>query len=81
MIEELKQKGVLRIIANQKWEDVNRPLYKMEAEGKRIGIFHLGVGAPLAAALMEEVIARGCRKFIACGGTGFSIRRLMWEKS
>lgn len=70
VIEELKQNGVLRIIANQKWEDLNRPLYEMEAEGKRIGVFHLGVGAPLAAALMEEVIPRGCRKFIACGGTG-----------
>lgn len=70
VIEDLKQKGALRIIAYEKWEDLNRPLYEMEVNGKRIGVFQPGVGAPLAAALMEEVIARGCRKFIACGGTG-----------
>lgn len=29
-----------------------------------------GVGAPLAAGMLEELIARGCRKFIACGGAG-----------
>jgi uridine phosphorylase len=33
-------------------------------------LFHPGVGAPLAAAMLDEVIADGCRKFIACGGAG-----------
>ena len=42
----------------------------MEVEGKRLAVFHPGVGAPLAAAMLEEVIALGCRKFIACGGRG-----------
>ncbi len=28
------------------------------------------MGAPLAGALLEEVIALGCRYFIACGGAG-----------
>ena len=31
---------------------------------------HPGVGAPLAAAFMEEVIALGGHKIIACGGCG-----------
>ena len=31
---------------------------------------HPGVGAPLAAGFLEELIARGCRTFIACGGAG-----------
>lgn len=35
-----------------------------------MGVFQPGVGAPLAAALMEEVIASGCRRIIACGGAG-----------
>jgi len=35
-----------------------------------LAFFHPGVGAPLAAGLLEEVIAFGCRKFIACGGCG-----------
>jgi len=70
VIEDLKQKGKLRTIAHQKWEDLNRPLYELDVGGRRIGVFQPGVGAPLAAGLMEEVIARGCRKIIACGGAG-----------
>jgi uridine phosphorylase len=33
-------------------------------------IVHPGVGAPLAAGFLEELIARGCRSFVACGGAG-----------
>ena len=46
------------------------PLYEMTINGSRLAVFHPGVGAPLAAAFMEELIALGCRKFIACGGCG-----------
>jgi len=46
------------------------PLYEIEVEGRRLAVFHPGVGAPIAAALLEELIALGCRKFIACGGAG-----------
>ena len=49
---------------------MERPLYEVETNGTKIGVFQPGVGAPLAAALMEEVIVRGCRKIIACGGSG-----------
>lgn len=33
-------------------------------------MFHPGVGAPMAAGMMEEAIATGCRKLMACGGAG-----------
>lgn len=46
------------------------PLYEMEVDGARLAFFHPGVGAPLAAGLLEETIALGCRKFVACGGAG-----------
>jgi len=46
------------------------PFYEMTFEGKRLAFFHPGIGAPLAIGLFEEAIARGCRKFIACGGCG-----------
>ena len=29
-----------------------------------------GVGAPLAAGFLEELVARGARSFVACGGAG-----------
>lgn len=45
-------------------------IYELEFSGKKVAFFHPGVGAPLAAALLEEVIALGCKKFIACGGAG-----------
>jgi uridine phosphorylase len=46
------------------------PVYQIEVEGKPLAILHPGVGAPLAGAFLDELIALGCRKFIACGGAG-----------
>jgi uridine phosphorylase len=48
----------------------DHPLFTMEYKGNTLAMLHSGVGAPLAAAMLEEVIARGGRKFIACGGAG-----------
>lgn len=36
----------------------------------RVALFHPGVGAPLAAGILEEIIALGCSNFVACGGAG-----------
>jgi uridine phosphorylase len=38
--------------------------------GEDIGVFALGVGAPLAAGLFEELIALGAEEFLCCGGAG-----------
>jgi uridine phosphorylase len=46
------------------------PLYSLDIGGRRLAVFHPGVGAPLAAGLLEEVIALGCKKFVVCGGAG-----------
>ena len=46
------------------------PVYEVAIGGQRLAVVHPGVGAPLAAAFLEELIARGCRAFIACGGAG-----------
>jgi uridine phosphorylase len=35
-----------------------------------LAFFHPGIGAPLAVGMLEEMIARGCQKFIAVGGCG-----------
>jgi len=52
------------------WEDGPHPIYEITYQGERLAFYHPGVGAPLSAALLEEAIAFGCRKFIACGGAG-----------
>jgi len=47
-------------IATQRSEMGEHPLYEIAVGGRRLAFFHPGVGAPLAAGLLEEMIARGC---------------------
>jgi uridine phosphorylase len=59
-----------RVVAENRWEDGTHPLLELEHEGERLAVLHSGVGAPLAAGLLEEVVAMGCRAFVVCGGAG-----------
>ncbi|MHB8647425.1 MAG: nucleoside phosphorylase [Thermomicrobiales bacterium] len=70
VIAQMRQEGRAREIAFMRSEIGSHPLYEIEHNGQPLALFHPGVGAPLAACLLEEVIAHGCRKFIACGGAG-----------
>lgn len=70
VITKIFKQGKSKIINYLQSEMGKHPVYEMVLKGKRITFFHPGVGAPLAAALLEEVIALGCKKFIACGGAG-----------
>jgi uridine phosphorylase len=58
------------VLAHQRSEIGLHPIYEIDFQGRPVAFFHPGVGASLAAGLLEEVIARGGRKFIACGGAG-----------
>jgi len=62
--------GQAKLLKQINWEDGPHPVYGIEWKGRRLGVFHPGVGAPIAAALLEEIIPLGFRKFIACGGCG-----------
>ena len=57
-------------VSAMQWETGEHAIYAVELNGKRFAAFHPGVGAPLVVGLLEEAIAKGCRKFIACGGAG-----------
>ncbi len=46
------------------------PVFRIEHQGQAVAVAHPGLGAPFAAAFLEELIAFGCRKFVACGGAG-----------
>jgi uridine phosphorylase len=70
VISILVQQHNARVIRHLRSEIGTHPIYELAVEGKRLAVFHPGVGAPLAAGMLEEVIALGCRKFIACGGAG-----------
>ena len=52
------------------WEHGVHPLYSLETAHGTVGVLHPGVGAPMAAGMMEAAIASGARYFVACGGAG-----------
>lgn len=76
VIDGLVESGKAKLVTNSRSEIGLHPFYNVEMKDKLITVFHPGVGAPLAAALLEEAIAFGCRKFIACGGAGVLDREL-----
>jgi len=59
-----------RVVDHVVSEIGRNPIYELTFEGRRLALVHPGVGAPLAAGFLEELIARGCRTFVACGGAG-----------
>lgn len=59
-----------KVVVPNRWEDGEHPIYEIEHRGRRLAFFHPGVGAPIAAGLLEEAIAFGCRKFVVVGGAG-----------
>ena len=70
IITQLSQQHAARVIKHLKSEIGTNPIYEVDIAGKRLAVFHPGVGGPLAAGILEEIIALGCKKFIACGGAG-----------
>ena len=71
VIEQACGAGQATIATHLRSEIGAHPVYDFDPGGGRhVVVFHPGVGAPLAAGLMEEVIALGCRAFVACGGAG-----------
>jgi uridine phosphorylase len=46
------------------------PVYEISWHGESVAVFHPGVGAPLAGMFLDEVVAAGCRAFVAVGGAG-----------
>lgn len=70
LLEKLEADGRLERVSELYTSLVPIEVYKLEFEGKYVTVAHPGVGAPFAAAIMEELIALGCRKFVACGSAG-----------
>ncbi len=76
VIEEVVLQCHARVIADNHWEDGPHPIYEVLHNDQRLAFYHPGIGAPMAAGMLEEVIALGCRKFIACGGCGTLVSEL-----
>ncbi|TAK12698.1 MAG: purine-nucleoside phosphorylase [Anaerolineae bacterium] len=69
MEEVAAERQAIQLVENR-WEDGPHPVYEIQHNGQRLAYMHGGIGASLSAALLEEVIGFGCRKFIVCGGCG-----------
>jgi uridine phosphorylase len=76
VINHFAEQGLIRKIMALGTEMGDHPVYELPYEGRSVALFHPGVGAPLAAGLVEEMIGLGCRKFIACGGSGVLDREI-----
>jgi uridine phosphorylase len=66
LVEEAGGREVGRLAS----EMGSHPVFEVEAEGQPVGIALGGVGAPLAAGWLEELIARGGRRFVVAGSAG-----------
>ena len=70
VIEKVVREHDGRVLDHLVSEIGRNPIYELDYGGRRLAVVHPGVGAPLAAGFLEELIARGCRTFVACGGAG-----------
>ena len=70
VIEKVVKEHDATVLAANQWEDGRHPVYEMNHRGRRLAFLHPGVGSAHAVGMLEETIALGCRKFIACGGCG-----------
>jgi uridine phosphorylase len=60
------RKIVTQLMSAQGPHDV----YEIDWEGVPIAVYHPAFGSALAGAFLEEIIAMGCRSFVAVGGAG-----------
>lgn len=70
VLQALAREGSLVEIGQIGSEAGLNPLYRLTVEGRPVLVFHPGVGAPMAAAFTDEVIALGVTALTACGGCG-----------
>lgn len=70
VLTDLAARGVLQPVGQLMSEVGANVVYTMEKEGRQLTVMHPGVGAPLAAGFMDELIAQGVDTFIAVGGAG-----------
>jgi uridine phosphorylase len=70
VLEDLASRGEARLVGRLVSEIGPNPLYAVAVDGTDVLVAHPGVGAPLAAGVLEEVIALGATSIVACGSAG-----------
>ncbi len=70
VVAKVRDEHKAKIIHSSRWESGMVYIYEMNHNGRRVAFGQSPVCAASAVAFLEEAIARGCRKFIVCGGAG-----------
>ena len=70
VIDHMLDEGRLVEITAMNSEMGRHPVYSIVDHKPAMALFQPGIGSPLAAAFLEEAIAKGASKFIICGGAG-----------
>jgi uridine phosphorylase len=70
VLDALVAAGCLQEIGRLKSEIGPNPFYRLRHQGQSLLVVHPGVGAPLAAGFLEEILALGVHKVMVCGGCG-----------
>jgi uridine phosphorylase len=70
VIQRMRAEGSLEVIGSLRSEIGEHPMYLLSRDERQTLVFHPGVGAPLAAGFLDELIALGVNRFIVCGGCG-----------
>jgi len=76
VIEKLKEQSRIGHVKDISTALGPMPVYRMKHKGQELAVAHPGLCAPFAAGVLEELVALGCRKFIACGSAGVLDSRL-----
>src|SRR5258706_2688518 len=72
-VEALGGREIGRLGSELGWH----PVFEVELDGRRVAVGQAGVGAPLAAAWLDELISLGGRAFVAVGGAGVLVPGLV----
>ena len=70
VLEKLEKNKEIKKVGELNSTLGKHPIYEFKYNEKIINAFNPGLGGPMSAGFLEELIALGCKNFIACGGAG-----------
>ncbi|NPV56638.1 MAG: nucleoside phosphorylase [Anaerolineae bacterium] len=79
VLQHLANEGKIKPVHALNSEIGANPIYLVEWEGQTLAVTHPGVGAPLAAGFLEELISMGMQQFVVCGGCGVLVHEIASE--
>ena len=76
VLGDLRDREATEVIGFLTSEAGPNPMLRVEVDGRPVVAIQPGIGAPMAAFVLEELIALGARTVVACGGAGVLDREI-----